>query len=124
MRRKLSRVAAVLEIFQGLLQGLLQGPCSLLGGTIRTYRDFRRTPPPCNSGIIGIYEDPNIILIIHSHYYWWGVHLIGTIQGLYKVMGLGSCLAVPLNYSLEIKVQGASLNPKPYTLNPKPGLGF
>ena len=30
-------------------------------------------PPPCNSGIIGIKEDPNIILIIHySHYYWVG----------------------------------------------------
>ena len=27
-------------------------------------------PPPCNSGIIGIYEDPNMILIIpYSHYY-------------------------------------------------------
>ena len=34
---------------------------------------FRRTPPPCNSGIIMIQEDPNIIPIIpYSHYYWVG----------------------------------------------------
>ena len=27
-------------------------------------------PPPCNSGIIGIYEDPNIVTSIpYSHYY-------------------------------------------------------
>ena len=27
-------------------------------------------PPPCNSGIVGIEEDPNIIPIIHyGHYY-------------------------------------------------------
>ena len=31
-------------------------------------------PPPCNSGIIRIYEDPNMIPIIpYSHYYWVGV---------------------------------------------------
>ena len=30
-------------------------------------------PPPCNSGRIGISEDPNIILFIpYSHYYWAG----------------------------------------------------
>ena len=30
-------------------------------------------PPPCNSDIIRIYEDPNIIPIIpYSHYYWVG----------------------------------------------------
>ena len=30
-------------------------------------------PPPCNSGIIRIEEDPNIIPIIpYSHYYWVG----------------------------------------------------
>ena len=34
-------------------------------------------PPPCNSGIIRISEDPNIIPIIpYSHYYWVGVHLM------------------------------------------------
>ena len=34
---------------------------------------LRRTPPPCNSGIIGIEEGPNIIPIIpYSHYYWVG----------------------------------------------------
>ena len=33
----------------------------------------RRTPPHCDSGIIGIEEDPNIALIIPaSHYYWVG----------------------------------------------------
>ena len=30
-------------------------------------------PPPCNSGMIGMEVDPNIIRIIHnSHYYWVG----------------------------------------------------
>ena len=29
--------------------------------------------PPCNSGIVGMSEDPNIILSIpESHYYWVG----------------------------------------------------
>ena len=31
----------------------------------------RRTPPPCNSGIMGIEEDPNIITVLpYSHYCW------------------------------------------------------
>ena len=34
---------------------------------------LRRTPHPCNSGILRIQEDPNIITIIpYSHYYWVG----------------------------------------------------
>ena len=36
----------------------------------------RRTTPPCNSGKVGISEDPNIIPIIpYSYYYWVGVLL-------------------------------------------------
>ena len=31
---------------------------------------FRRTPLPCNSGIVGVREDPNIVLVIP--YYWAG----------------------------------------------------
>ena len=34
------------------------------------------------------------------------------------MMGLESCLAVPLNYSLEIKVQGASLGFRVLENNP------
>ena len=45
--------------------GLFWGP-PILGNYHISWVD----PPPCNSGILGIYEDPNRILIIHnSHYY-------------------------------------------------------
>ena len=30
------------------------------------------TPLPYNSGILGIYEDPNILIILYSNYYWVG----------------------------------------------------
>ena len=51
---------------------------------------LRRTPPPCNSGIIGIYEGPNIVLaIISSHYCRVGVHLLGGSGGLSKYINNG-----------------------------------
>ena len=30
------------------------------------------TPLPCNSGILGIFEDPNTLIILYSNYYWVG----------------------------------------------------
>ena len=39
----------------------------------RACKKVEGDPSPCNSGIMRIYEDPNIIPIIpFSHYYWVG----------------------------------------------------
>ena len=45
------------------------------GRSVRQNHDYtlEGPPPPCNSGIIGISEAPNIIPIIpYNHYYWVG----------------------------------------------------
>ena len=48
---------------------------------------FRKDPPPCNSGIIRILEDPNIIPIIpYSHYYWVGGPPKAYYMGVYSVI--------------------------------------
>ena len=36
-------------------------------------------PPTCNRGIVGTYEDPNLITIVpHSHYDPAGIHLMNS----------------------------------------------
>ena len=55
--------------FTGYIRVILRKPSR--GTTLTLWVQLRRTPPPSNRGIIGIYGDPNIICIIpYSHYYW------------------------------------------------------
>ena len=56
-------------------------------GEIRPHGDFmsccmiQEDPPPCSSGMVGIQEDPNVIItILYSHYYWVGGHLMYDIN--------------------------------------------
>ena len=81
---------------------------------------YTRRNPPCNSGIIGIQKDPNIILLIpYCHYYWvggppntytmpspWLSHAVPpSTPELKKIHGCGQRLfrGFGLEYDLDIR---------------------
>ena len=63
------------------LQGVQLSVCEAVKlQTLKACNSVSGRHSPCNSGIIGIKEDPNIVRIIHyGHYYW-----VGGAPKLYK----------------------------------------